>query len=219
MKNSEFIAIEKRLAAHLSGFSIKGTLMFLVPIESVLRGFCFETSGFAKDTFYLWVYFQPLFVPAKQINFLFGHRLKNGGRWRNDEPDLESALLLSMKTEVPKLLELHNAETVASALEPFIKPNAVGFVNPHCREALAYALVRAGQIERASQVLSILVNSIDTTVAWQLEILSRAAGIREILSNRPQDAIEQLTAWEAETTRNLGLEEFLEPTCVVTRTS
>ena len=44
MKNSQFKAIEKRLAA-LPGFRFKGRLMFPVPVESVLSGFCFEPSG------------------------------------------------------------------------------------------------------------------------------------------------------------------------------
>jgi len=215
MRNSEFKAIEKRLAAHLPGFRLKGRLMFLVPVESVLRGFYFEPSGFAKDRFYLEAFFQPLFVPANEITFLFGRRLGDNKRWRSDEPDLESALLSSMKAEVPKLLRLNNAETIASALEVFAKMNAVGFVNPHCREAFAYALVKAREIERANQVLGILINSIDTTVTWQREIESRAIRIREMLLKQPQDAIEQLAAWEAETARTLGLEEFLDSTVVV----
>jgi len=219
MNKSEFNAIEKRLAAHLSGFSFRGRLMFLAPVESVLRGFCFEPSGFAKDVFYLWAFFQPLFVPAKEIRFTFGRRLENGRRWRKDERDLESALLSGIKVEVPKLQALHNTEAVASALERFTKPNAVGYVNPHCREAFAYSLIRAGQVENANQVLRTLINSIDTTVTWQREIESRAACLREILLKQPQDAIEQLTAWEAETARNLGLEEFLGPTGVVTDSS
>jgi hypothetical protein len=210
MKNAEFKAIEKRLAADLPGFSFKGRLMFLAPIQSVLRGFCFESSGFAKEAFYFWMFFQPLFVPAREIRFLFGHRLENGRRWRNDERDLESALLSGIKAEIPKLLGLHNAETVASALEPFVKPNAVGYVNPHCREALAYALIKSGQIEKADRVLSALEKSIDTNIAWEKEIALRTAQMRGMLPNRPDDAIEQLTAWEYETVHNLGLAAFLE---------
>jgi hypothetical protein len=148
MKTSEFKVIEQRLATHLSGFSFRGRLMFLVPVKSVLRGFSFETSGSAKAKFYLWKFFQPLFVPAKEVALTFGSRLENGRRWRNDERDLESELLFRMKAEVPKLLGLNSAESIASALEAFTKPNVVGFVNPHCREAFGYALVQARQFEK-----------------------------------------------------------------------
>jgi hypothetical protein len=205
MKKSEFKAIEKHLAAHLPGFSFKGRLLFLAPIKSVLKGFYFEPSGFAKDVFYVWTFFQPLFVPAKEIRFTFGHRLENGKRWRNDDPDLESALLFCIRDEIPQLLGLQNAETVASALEAFTTPNAVGYVNPHCREALAYALIQAGKIEKASQVLNTLLKSINTNVAWEREIASRAGNIHEMVLERPDEAVEQLIAWEHETARNLGL--------------
>lgn len=210
MKNSEFKAIEKRLVAYLPGFSVKGQLMCLVPLGSVLRGFCFEPSGSAKDAFYLWIFFQPLFVPAKEINLTFGYRLEDSRRWRNNEPDLESTLLRSMKAEVVKLLKLHNAATVARALEAFTKPNSNGYVNPNCREAFAYALAQAGEVEKAIQVLETLTNSIDTTIDWQSEIALRVSRIRELFLSRPEDAIDQLKSWEYETVQNLGLERFLQ---------
>jgi hypothetical protein len=211
MKNSEFKAIEKRLERELSGFAFNDRLMFLAPVKSVLRGFCFEPTRSSKDSFYLWAFFQPLFVPAKEVRFLFGHRLDNGRRLRNDRPNLDSVLLLAMKSEMPNLLRLQTAKAVASALEPFTKPNGVGFVNPHCREAYAYSLIQAGQPEKANRVLDTLVNSIDTNLAWQQEILSRAVGVLEMLTKQPQDAIAQMECWEIETARNLGLEKFLTP--------
>jgi hypothetical protein len=116
-----------------------------------------------------------------------------------------------MKAEIPKLLGMHNATNLASSLEKFTKPNAVGYVNPHCREAFAYALIQANQPEKANHVLANLMKSIDTTVAWQREIESRAARIQEMLLKRPEDATEQLKVWEVETAHNLGLEEFFGP--------
>jgi hypothetical protein len=210
VKTSEFKAIEKRLTAHLPGLNYKDRLLFLAPVQSVLKGFYFEPSGFGTNAFYLWVFFQPLFVPAKEISFLFGRRLENGRRWRNEERDLEWELLSRISSEIPKLMGLNNAETVASEMGTFTQPNAVGYVNPHCREALAYALIQAGQVAKADRLLGALLQSISPRVAWEQEIASRAIRIREMLPNRPTDAAAQLVAWEYESAQNLELTAFLE---------
>ena len=118
MRTSEFKEIQQRLAPHFPEFAIRGKMMFLTPVESVLRGFHFETSGFTRGVFYLWAYFLPLFVPTKNVHFTLGHRLGKGHRWRTGEPDLEALLLPEIKTEVARLLRLQDAQAIASALEP-----------------------------------------------------------------------------------------------------
>ena len=144
MKTKDFTAIEKRLLPNFPGFAIKGTLMFILPLGETLRAFYWEASAFSKKEFYVNVFFLPLFVPTKHLHFTFGHRVGATKRWSSDEPDFENALRSEMLKEVAFLKSLNTARDVAEALESFTRVTESRYHNPHCYEALAYALVRAG---------------------------------------------------------------------------
>jgi len=209
MTTREFVALEKRLLPNLSNFVIKGRLMFIAPIARALRGFHFDPSAFSKQAFYVDMFFMPLCVPTKHVHFTFGHRVKSG--WSADDPNLETKLTLAMQEEVPFLAGLNTAIDVARALEPLTKTH-----NPHCHEAFAYTLLQAGEMPAALHALDTLLALIDSVkranpdVTWELEIAARALLIRDKLLDKPEDAHQQLAAWEAETVRKLGLQEFRE---------
>ena len=208
MKNRDFAELADRLLPHLPGFAAKAPLMFLCPVGHILRGFCFDSSRFGKSAFHLQAFFMPLSVPYKHIHFTFGERI--GRRpWSIDDPNLEIALAKEAQERVPFLAGLHTAKDIARALGPLTKPNASGYVNPHCLEALAYSLVRAGDTRGAFRVLAQLQQTIDPDVPWQQEVAERAAILEAKLLGNPADAEAQLAVWEAETIQNLGLEGFL----------
>ena len=113
-----------------------------------------------------------------------------------------------MQKEVPFFTNLRTARDVAKALEPLTKPNESGYVNPYCYEALSYTLVQAGETTAAANVIDELLKSTDSTVGWEREVASRARLIRDKLLENPDEARQQLAAWEAQTIHNLGLEIF-----------
>jgi hypothetical protein len=208
MTTKEFLAIEKRLLPGLPGFAVKGALMFMQPLGQVLRGFHLEPSAFSKRDFYVNIFFLPLYVPIKHLHFTFGHRVGPNKRWIADRSDLESVLGSEMQKEVPFLTSLETAKGVAKAFEPLTRPNKAGYVNPHCYEALAYALVQAGETTAAANVIDTLLKSVNLTVEWEGEIALRVRLLRDKLLKKPSLAREQLAVWQAETIHNLGLETF-----------
>jgi len=206
MTTKEFLVIEKRLLPWFPSFAAKGALMFIQPIDETLRGFHWEPSGFSKKEFYVNVFFLPLYIPTKQLHFTFGHRVGSTKRWSADQSDLETALSLEMQKEISFLMALETARDVAKALEPLTKPIQNGYVNPHCAEAFAYALLRAGETTGAMGAIDRLLKKVNPAVAWENQIASRARLIRDKLLRNPQEAQEQLAAWQAETIHDLGLE-------------
>jgi hypothetical protein len=202
----EFVVIEKRLLPDFPGFAVKGALMFIQPLGNTLRGFHWEPSAFSKRDFYVNMFFLPLYVPTKHLHFTFGHRVGGSKRWSADSRGLENALSSEMQKEVPFLNSLETTKEVAKALEPLTKPNKVGYVNPHCYEAFAYALVQAGEMTAARDAINTLLNKVNLTVDWESEIASRAQLIRDKILDKPEKARELLAAWNSETIRNLKLE-------------
>ena len=53
MRAKDFVTLEKRLLPNLPNFTIKGPLLFIVPIGHTLRGFHFDGSSFDKKAFYV----------------------------------------------------------------------------------------------------------------------------------------------------------------------
>jgi len=89
MKTKEFVSLAKQLSPDLHGFAINGPLMFIRPVNRVLRGLYFEGSSFDAKSFYLWAFFLPLCVPTKHVSFNLGKRIRGGGgeRWSQTIPN------------------------------------------------------------------------------------------------------------------------------------
>ena len=190
--------------------------MFVVPLGHTLRGFHFDPSGFSAKKFYVNMFFMPLYVPARHLHFTFGHRV--GHMWDAEEEGLDANLGSAMQKDAPFLRSLRTPIDVADALKPLTtRDRTTDYINPHCYEALAYSLVRAGKTGAALKVIGKLLNSANPTVEWETEIRSRARLISELLSQNLELALKQLSAWELETIRSLGLEdiESLDPKSVL----
>ena len=183
--------------------------MFVCPLDHTLRGFHFEPSAFGKEAFYVAAFFMPLYIPTQTPHFTFGRRLNRREGWSVTQPDLDKALRSEMEKEVPFLTGLKTLDDVVKALQPFTKPDRAGYVNPHCYEALAYSLVRAGQPEAAAAVIDKLLESRNSEVDWEQEIRARARLIRDNLPARLEEADRQLNIWETETVHNLALDAFI----------
>lgn len=207
MKNKDFAELAKRLLPDLPGFAIRPPLMFIPPVGHTLRGVCFEGSGFDARSFYVNVFFLPLFVPRKYLSFEFGNRIREAGggdRWNADAPNLVHELGVALKREaLPFLSPIESPRDVAQAATSLRLPQ-----NPHMQQAIAYALARAGDVNKAVAALDELARLLDVKVPWQLEMFERANAFKSQLLSDAPSAQKQLEAWEAESVRNLGLEKF-----------
>jgi hypothetical protein len=207
MKEKEFVSLAKRLLPHLpSGFVVKGPMTFICPVEHTLRGICFEGSRFDARAFYVWVFFMPLCVPAECVHFTFGRRLKrdeSDDEWDANMPNLEATLISAIQEVVPFLVGLRTMKDVAEALRPLTKRG-----NPHCHEAFACSLARAGETNAAIAALDDLLGFLKPTTAWEREIGSRTRLLRNKLANDPETAQSILAEWQAVSIRNLALDDY-----------
>jgi hypothetical protein len=205
MTTNKFVSLEKQLLPDLSGFAIKGRLMFMPPVESVLRGIHFEGSAFDKTSFSVTVFVMPLCVPTEYLYFNFGKRLRHGAKgalWQIGEPDMLVELTSAVKLQAVPFLS-----RVESLLDFVEVARSFSSGNPHTPRAIAFALARAGQSGPAAVVLDKLLNRLDMSVAWQRQIAEQATNLKAKLVASPAEARQQLESWEAETVRNLGLDD------------
>ena len=203
MKKKEFETIGKQLLPILPGFVVKGDLLFMRPIGHILRAICFDRS-IDPRSFYVEVFVQPFFVPMEYVVFNFGYRLGgNCHSWNADNPNLIAELRAGLKRDaLPFLSQI----TSVSDFVKMAKSHPSG--NPHTPEAIAFALARAGRNKEAIEVLDQLLGQVKLEVLWQREMADRAKSLKSQLLTDPAAAQRQLDAWEAETVKNLGLEEF-----------
>jgi len=205
MKTKDFAALGRRLLPELPGFTVKGQMIFIQPVAHTLRGICFDGSSFDPNLFFVQVFAQPLFVPAKRLALNIGWRLGGGShRWNVNAPGLLEDLSAVLKREaLPFLARIESPRDLAQAATSLQKSQ-----DPYTQQAVAYALARAGDVNKAVAELDQLTRLLDVKVPWQLEMLARANALKSQLLRDAPSAQKQLQAWEAESVRNLGLEKF-----------
>lgn len=205
MTTKEFVALERKLLPDLPDFEVKGTLLFIKPIGSVLRGFCFEGSSFSKESFYINVFFLPMYIPMDDLGFTFVDRLRSAesGGWESTHPNLDSDLRAAVHDRVPYLRSLCTPIDIVKAIRPKTK-----LPNPHVHEAFAYSLIKAGDYQSAVDVIKGIPPMVDSAVDWQRALQERVLLIQEKLQRSPEEALQQLDAWEVESFRNLKLEAY-----------
>lgn len=207
MKSKEFTALAKKLMPNLPGFAVKGSMAIMRPVKTVLRGIYFEGSSFDTKSFYVWVFFLPLFVPTNVVNFNLGQRLRvpgGGDRWSTDMPNLIGDLTAVIERDaLPFLTGVESPLDVARAAGRNQSPQ-----DPYVQQAVAYAWARAGEVKRANDELEKLIHLLDARITWQHALIERADRLRAMLLEKPEDVQAQLDAWENETSRCLGLEGF-----------
>jgi hypothetical protein len=206
MKSKEFISLAKALLPSLKGFTVRPPMIFVLPIGHTLRGLYFEGSDFDSKSFYVWVFFLPLYIPTRHISFSFGKRL--GGtsqRWSIDESNLILKLSSSIRDEaIPFLDGLSNPLQVAEAIESLMKEGN----NPYLQQALAYSFAFGGKIERAVTELDRLLELLDASILWQREIRERGELLKQKITKQPKEVREQLEVWIVESLTNLRLSKF-----------
>lgn len=206
MKTTEIATFGKRLLADLPGFTVKGRMLFMLPIGHTLRGIFFDRSVNPRG-FYVQVFIQPLFVPAEHVSFNVGWRLGGSSHiWNADAPGLISELDAALKREaVPFLSGVQSPQDVARAAASLQKSG-----DPYVQQAIAYAFARGGDVQQAATALTQLVRALDLKeqYPWQREMQRRAEVLKAELRDNPSVARQRLESWEVETTKQIGLERF-----------
>lgn len=203
----------KYLLPHLPGYHVKGSLLYAEPVEQLLRGFAFESSGFDATAFYVWVFVHPLYVPAPDIVLTFGERLGGGAkRWRptaRQEGQVMGDILREIRGKgLPFLDQIRTPSDLAglAARESRRAPD-----NPHVLEVEACSLVLAGQYPEARTVLEQIEQlaqdllKANPRAVWLEEVGKRAKLLRESLARSPDEAIALLEQWRLGTLAKLGV--------------
>lgn len=203
MKTTDLRALAKYLLPHMPTFVHKGRLLYLAPLTHVLKAFHFDSSAFDKETFYVTVFFLPLYVPASHIHLSFGERLRSakGQVWNLSDPRLRDELLACIQRDgLPFLEVVQQPADVVTAI-----PRIGADSDPYKLEAVAYSLAMADDVAAAQQALERLTKALDKSISWQAKMGERATQLAQTLSVDPQEAKRQLAEWEQATVKNLGL--------------
>ena len=213
MKARDIKAIYEAILPTLPGFEAKGPLLFVSPIDHILKAFCIEGSDFDSFSFYIWVFVLPLYVPTKYLYFSFGNRLtdQQSDRWsftEENKEELVGDLLKAMRQQgLSFLFKIDTPLDLASKASLFsVAPN-----DPYLGEAVAYSLVLADKTSEAMEALKFLnalLAGIDQQKTWIEDIRRRALSVRKHLSESPAEAKKLLMKWEQQTLLNLKLESF-----------
>lgn len=219
MKIKEFERFAREhLLPDLPGFELKKGILFCAPIGYVLRAFTHQPSAFDRNPFYIHAFLQPMFVPAEYETGAIGIRSRV---WRLDRDPVGEIQDWVRREGLPVLEKAH----VPGELAERIREDEQGHLpDPHKLEALAYALVLAGEYEAAYRKLEDAVAvSLDYISEdaelwedsdeedWLHEVVSRMRRIREALESDPTAAVAILDEWRIATARNLGVEDYLSP--------
>lgn len=206
MTKKEFEKLGKSFLPELLDYVVKGDLIFRIPISHILCGITFDGSSFDKNLFFMEVFVQPLYMPpVKHIVLSLGSRIGGGThRWDINDNKLTKELSNGIKREaLPFLNKIASPSDIPGAVEKWKK-------DPFASQAIAYSYARIGDIGKATKAFDELIQLFDVkgVFQWQIELVEKAKAFKELLLTKPNEAQQQLDSWEAETTKNLKLEEY-----------
>jgi hypothetical protein len=189
------------LAAQLPGFQLDRNLLFASPAAPILRGFCFESSGFAKDIGYVNVFVQALYVPRNHVTLHCGKRLENaaGARWKLSE-EISASDLQSLATALTGdgLQFLARRETPEKLVSAF-KLKALLERDPHVRQLVAFSLAKVKRYEAAMKMLKNMRLPAKHALEWEQEVAAQCNMLYDAVVRGEAHADALLQAWEAET--------------------
>jgi hypothetical protein len=202
MTKKQFSGIGIELVRDHPQFAVAGPLVYEKPPVHILRGLCFESSGFSKTDFYVWVFAMPLYIPTDHISFTLGERLTNRGNqgWKLGTETLSMDLARAFREQaLPWLSNRNDLSDCVRAL------SLLANNDPNRAIARALGLFTLGRTVEGMQALDDLMPSIQTESKWQLEILNKANLIKGLALESEQKVHQQLSNWENQTLVQLGL--------------
>jgi hypothetical protein len=207
----------KYLVPNLPNFKAKGWLVYNSQIESLLRGFSFESSGYDKQAFNLYVFVQPLYVPSDHTWFNIGTRLSHLNRGKDqwwtinkvNEKSVMNNILMLIKKDGLSFLDKYKTPVDIARKTPKSIISSGSFP---VMEAIAYSFIFAGDYTKTKRKLELLsIRLADALLAypnqkWLLETSNRIHTILAMLDNQNYSRIlETLNSWTIVTMSNLNL--------------
>jgi hypothetical protein len=195
--------VERHLLPSLSGFAFGRRVIYAIPIEHVLCGLLFDSSGFSAETFYPHAFVQPLYVPSEHLVLSFGDRLP--GVWKfavGREQELADRLVQNIRKQfMPSVASLRTPELFAKNASRF---SWFRKSNPHLAQAMAYSLAFSGEWKAAAKWLRTVEEIIQKSkmkYEWEVALAGECRRFQDLLAGDPEGAQRQLAAW-SEQTRN-----------------
>lgn len=210
--------IRKHLLPLMPDFGVKGGLLFVRPIQYVLRGYGFQGSSFDKHIFCVGVFAEPLFIPGGYVAVEGWKRLgtvkgKQDQWWtltEDNERQVMTDVHRLMKREGPVILDKFKT------LEDFVK-NAIDRdtnpYSPYPPEMVAYGAILTGNANKAHEMfdrLETTLRNADCHRDYHDEILERACLVRDTFARNPKKAVAMLSRWRDETAATYKLTKFIE---------
>lgn len=202
MRAKDIAKVVESLKPLLPGFKTKGAMIYKEK-DDVLQAICIEDSGLDKQSFYVWVFFLPLYIPLKQLVFTFGKRLSHGKRWASDAEAIDELSEAIKREALPYLHSIDTSDRLSQVIAEIDRgPNK----NLNLSQAYAYSLAKEGQREPAIVALKEIISRVNQSPnshPWTLRIREHCESMLENLEvDREGRVLEEL----AENSRNiLGL--------------
>jgi hypothetical protein len=213
MRHSDAYKLSKLLLPHLPGFvTNKKDILFIAPIENVLRGFLFESTPGPREDFYFCWFFMPIGRPIDYLTLSLGSRLNvpsGHAGWRTNMENLSDRLLEAMRPKaLPLLQSICSIQDVISAIRKHAGKQAQTDTN--LLDSISCLQILDGQYLEALRTLDTLIaNELGADRRrWILDIVERAKGLREKLLANPQLAVQQVKEWQDFTFKALKLEPW-----------
>lgn len=205
MTTRELVAVERALATEVPGFVIQKSLMFIPPVKNLLRGIHFQGSSFSKTKLYANMFVMPLCMPKEGLKLTYGNRVRHNGVgdiWDKELVDLVATLAEAVKNYA--LPFLNQVNSLPGFIE-YLEPEASTFRD---WQALATTLAQAGRFEESLGYCDRVLAGYDQTVPWQVSVKEEIETLKGKILINPEDALQQLEAWEIQTVSSLGLTAF-----------
>jgi hypothetical protein len=210
MKTATIQRLMKRhLLPEFPELDYSGRLLYVAPLDDVLRGFYFDDSAFSRTTVFVEVVVLPLYVPYEHVHFTFGYRLTHQAdarkveSWDISEPvnrrEVETMKAAMRDNGLPYLLKLATPLLIAENLIGATKLRD----NPVVHQAVAFSLARVGRYPESQERLAALIRQIEDP-RWH-RILETSTQLLRAIDNGAASAIALLERWKGETARTLGL--------------
>ena len=191
----------------LENSKLHKNILYQSPVSDFLKGFCFEQSGFDKESFYLWCFIQPLYLPSENIVLTFGKRIlpQKTEKWII-EKDNESEIInifndINNKIKNEGLAYIDELDS-HEKFYMFCKKNKK--TNIRIWESLIYTGLYKGlaDTDKEAELLINYLQKMDMSINWIREIYDN---LKIFLEKNKMERNELINSWKEFTIKNLQL--------------
>ncbi len=201
----------------ISSLGFRGKLLYLKPVDFLLRGFYFESSGFSGNSFNIEVFVQPLYIMHDSIVFHFGDTLNHMGKgydhwWSIDEENEKSIMgdvvSLMKSSAIPFLNNNDCIESFIDTIKNFVDVST----DIYGMRTLSYSYIIIREYKRATDMLDYLIATLDVGYKenerkyWLLDWKNQAYELQNLLRQSSDEAINLLRQWRRSTLSSVHLD-------------